>query len=295
MIMHFQTWDNGKYGQIWRVDDDDFSWKFTEIVNGCASDEDFEKSPIIASHFIGYCAGKLPEGEGDIYTPFFTYYYNIRMERYRKKHKGDISLIRDPQRLEKQFLQEHINEEKQGFETSKALSDYNHELYVDCLNLYYGYMAFLEEKWPFQFVFHEYTSPKVFSWREFDKVSVDFQNTEIYLDRVVELSLGRVFPVKGGGYLITDEDKEQIKTVYGATCKMDNVFFIYYNTTDRKRVAEAVYDIFMLDMAQRKFHNPTEKQLALEHAKRWISGFLNKTEPVQSIDFDIIKHQLKRE
>ncbi len=293
MLLSFYIYDNGKEGRIWPVDDADYTLKYTDWNNGIIRDEDWENSPIIASHFIGYCYENKPQGDGDIYTPFFTYYYKERLQRFTQKHIDDISLIRDSKRLEKQFLKEHIIEEMQKFEASRALSEYTRKVYIACVNLYYGYMAFLEEKWSWQFVFHQYTAPRAFSWREFDKISVDFQNTELYLDRAVELSLGRVFPVKDGGHLMTNEDKEQMKAVYGETCEMDNVFFIYFNTTDKKRVAEAVYDAFILDMEQRQFCNPTEKKLALEHAKRWISNIEDKTEHEKTIVTDIIKRQLK--
>lgn len=44
MIMRFQTWDNGKYGRIWRVDDNDYSWKYTDWNNGLIRDEDWDNS-----------------------------------------------------------------------------------------------------------------------------------------------------------------------------------------------------------------------------------------------------------
>ena len=292
MIMHFQTWDNGKYGRIWPAVGDDYSWKFTEIVNGCARDEDFENSPVIASHFIGYCINNEPSGDGDIYTPFFSRYYQERLEHYRKMCLHDIKLVRNPKELEKRFLAAHIEEERRMFEASQTLFDYYQRIRSNYTLLYFGYMDFLNEKMPRYYVFREYQRPRIFQWREFDKVSVDCRSTDAYLDQVLSLNLGRVFvPYNYGGITTTDADLEQIKSVYGASENPQNLFYIFVNPTDKKSVARAIYDDFRLDMESRGWHNQAEKKLALEHAERWWEGI--EAQPDNMGNIDIIRQQLR--
>ena len=292
MIMHFQTWDNGKYGRIWPAVGDDYSWKFTEIVNGCARDEDFENSPVIASHFIGYCINNEPSGDGDIYTRFFSRYYQERLEHYRKMCLHDIKLVRNPKELEKRFLAAHIEEERRMFEASQTLFDYYQRIRSNYTLLYFGYMDFLNEKMPRYYVFREYQRPRIFRWREFDKVSVDCRFTDAYLDQVLSLNLGRVFvPYNYGGITTTDADLEQIKSVYGASENPQNLFYIFVNPTDKKSVARAIYDDFRLDMESRVWHNQAEKKLALEHAERWWEGI--EAQPDNMGNIDIIRQQLR--
>ena len=292
MIMHFQTWDNGKYGRIWPAVGDDYSWKFTEIVNGCARDEDFENSPVIASHFIGYCINNEPSGDGDIYTRFFSRYYQERLEHYRKMCLHDIKLVRNPKELEKRFLAAHIEEERRMFEASQTLFDYYQRIRSNYTLLYFGYMDFLNEKMPRYYVFREYQRPRIFQWREFDKVSVDCRSTDAYLDQVLSLNLGRVFvPYNYGGITTTDADLEQIKSVYGASENPQNLFYIFVNPTDKKSVARAIYDDFRLDMESRGWHNQAEKKLALEHAERWWEVI--EAQPDNMGNIDIIRQQLR--
>jgi hypothetical protein len=294
MVMHFQTWDNGKYGRIWAVDDDDYSWKFTEIVNGCASEEDFQKSPVIASHFIGYCINNEPKGDGDIYTPFYTYYYKERLEIFRKKHKDDIGLIRDAKRLETLFLNEHAKEEQQAYEDSRILFEFDASKENAYSLLYYGYMDYLREKTPRYFVFKEIPIPQVFPWREFDKIAVmGYRVTELCLDQVLEWSLGRVFTsdIVLRGISPKAEDMEQIKVLYGNLVKPYEVNYIRFNTTDKKNMAQSIYDNLRLDMKQRQFNNDMELQLVIEHAERWFNRIVETAEQKQNID--VVKHQLE--
>lgn len=294
MVMHFQTWDNGKYGRIWAVDDDDYSWKFTEIINGCASEEDFQKSPIIASHFIGYCINNEPKGEGDIYTPFYTYYYNRRLEVFRKQHKDDIGLIRDEKRLESLFLNEHAKEERQAFEDSRVLFEFNASKQNAYSLLYYGYIDYLREKMPRYFVFKETPFPQVFPWREFDKIAVmGCEVTELCLNQVLDWSLGRIFAadIVNGGYPPEAKDLEQIKAVYGDQVKPFEISYIRFNTTDKKKMAQSIYDKLRLDMKQRRFNNDMELQLIIEHAERWFNGIVETAEQKQNVG--VIKRQLE--
>ncbi len=293
--MHFQTWNNGKYGRIWPVDDDVYSWKFTEIVNGCASEEDFQNSPVIASHFIGYCINNEPKGEGDIYTPFYTYYYNRCLERYRKKHNDDISLIRDAKRLEKEFLNEHFKEERQAYKDSEVLFKFDESKENYYAKLYHGYMCFLREKEPYlYFVFKEEPAPVAFRWDEYRLISVSgHRDMESHLNQVLDWSLGRiVVPLSfiNGGYSPTEEDMEQIKMVYGDSANPFEVYYIYINPTDKKTVAQEVYDSFRQNMEHLQFHSMTERQLVMEHAERWYQSFSEAKE--QSFDTEIVKRQL---
>ena len=293
MVMRFQTWDNGKYGRIWAVNDDDYSRKFTEIINGCASEEDFQNSPVIASHFIGYCINNEPKGDGDFYTPFFTTYYNERLEKFRKKHKDDIRLIRDAKRLEALFLNEHFEEESQAFKKSEVLFDYDSCKAKPFLGYYYAYLDFLREKMPRYFVFKETPFPQVFQWREFDKIAVmGYAVTELCLNQVLDWSLGRVFAsdIILRGVTPTAEDKVQIKVVYGDTVKPSEISYIRFNTTDKKKMAQSIYDKLRLDMKQRQFNNSTELQLILEHAERWFNGIVETGE--QRLDIEVVKRQL---
>ena len=294
MIMHFQTWDNGKYGQIWAVDDDNYSWKFTEIVNGCASEEDFQNSPVIASHFIGYCINNEPKGDGDIYTPFFTYYYKVCLEKFRKKHIDDIELVRDQKRLEQLFLNEHFEEERHAFEDSEVLFEFDSSKEKILPLLYYAYRDFLREKMPRYFVFREKLIPEVFPWREFDKiVMMGHAYTEVFLNNVLDLSLGRVFAsdIINGRYIPEAEDMEQIKAAYGDSAKPCEVNYIRFNTSDKRKMAEAIYDAFRIDMEQRQFISPKEEELVMEHAERWIKSIPMDSE--KSRDFKTIKRQLQ--
>lgn len=292
--MHFQTWDNGKYGQIWAVDDDNYSWKFTEIVNGCASEEDFQNSPVIASHFIGYCINNEPKGDGDIYTPFFTYYYKVCLEKFRKKHIDDIELVRDQKRLEQLFLNEHFEEERHAFEDSEVLFEFDSSKEKKLPLLYYAYRDFLREKMPRYFVFREKLIPEVFPWREFDKiVMMGHAYTEVFLNNVLDLSLGRVFAsdIINGRYIPEAEDMEQIKAAYGDSAKPCEVNYIRFNTSDKRKMAEAIYDAFRIDMEQRQFISPKEEELVMEHAERWIKSIPMDSE--KSRDFKTIKRQLQ--
>ena len=294
MTMHFQTWDNGKYGRIWAVGDDDYSWKFTEIINGCASEEDFEKSPVIASHFIGYCINNEPKGEGDIYTPFFTLYYNKRLEIFRQKHIKDISLIRDSKRLESLFLNEHFIEERQAFEDSDVLYEFDSSKENSLPLLYYAYRDFLREKMPRYFVFCEKLIPQVFPWREFDKIAMmGYAFTEVLLDKVLDLSLGRVFAsdIINGRCIPEAEEVEQIKATYGDSASPCEVNYIRFNTSDKRKMAEAIYDAFLIDMEQRQFISPKEEELVMEHAKRWLEGIPKNSESKR--DVKTIKRQLE--
>lgn len=294
MVMHIQTWDNGKYGRIWAVDDDDYSWKFTEIVNGCASEEDFQKSPVIASHFIGYCINNEPKGEGDIYTPFYTYYYNKRLEKFRKKHKDDIGLIRDAKRLEVFFLNEHAKEESRAYEDSMVLFGFDRSRVNTYMSLYFGYIDFLREKMPRYFVFKEILNPKVYSWREFDKIAaMGYSVTEFCLNQVLDWSLGRIFAadIINGGYPPEAEDMEQIKAVYGDQVKPYEISYIRINTTNKKKMAQAIYDKLRLDMKERKFYNDMELQLVFEHAERWFNGVEETAEQKQNVG--LVKRQLE--
>lgn len=292
--MHFQTWNNGKYGRIWPVDDDVYSWKFTEIVNGCASEEDFQTSPVIASHFIGYCINNEPKGEGDIYTPFYTYYYNRCLETFRKQHKDDIKLIRDAKRLESLFLNEHAKEERQAFEDSKVLFEFDESKENAYSLLFFGYMDYLKEKMPRYFVFKEILVPQVFFWREFDKIAVmGFGVTELCLDQVLEWSLGRVFAsdIILNGFSPKAEDMEQIKALYGDLVKPYEVSYIRFNTADKKKMAQYIYDKLRLDMKQRQFNNDMELQLIIEHAERWFNRIVENSEQKQNVD--VYKRQLE--
>lgn len=294
MIMRFQTWDNGKYGRIWRVDDNDYSWKYTDWNNGVIRDEDWDNSPVVASHFIGYCASKQPEGEGDVYTPFYTYYYNERLEIYRKKHKADIGLIRDAKRLEALFLNEHAKEERQAFEDSNVLFEFDASLENAYTSLYYGYMDYLREKMPRYFVFKEILIPHVFEWREFDKIAaMGCGVTELCLNQVLDWSLGRVYAadIINRGYSPQEEDMEQIKMVYGDMVKPYEINYIRINTTDKKKMAQTIYDKLRLDMQQRQFNNDIELQLVLEHAERWFNGIVENEEQKQNVE--LVKRQLE--
>jgi len=294
MVMHIQTWDNGKYGRIWAVDDDDYSWKFTEIVNGCASEEDFQKSPVIASHFIGYCINNEPRGEGDIYTPFYTYYYNKRLEKFRKKHKDEIGLIRDAKRLEVLFLNEHANEERRAYEDSNVYFEFDKSKRNEYTLLYYGYIDYLREKMPRYFVFKEILLPHVFEWREFDKIAtMGCGVTELCLNQVLDWSLGRIYAadIINRGYAPEVEDMEQIKAVYGDLVKPYEINYIRINTTDKKKMAQSIYDKLRLDMKQRQFNNDMELQLVLEHAERWFNGIVETAEQKQNVG--LVKRQLE--
>ena len=294
MVMHFQTWDNGKYGRIWAVDDGDYSWKFTEIVDGCASEEDFEKSPVIASHFIGYCINNDPKGAGDIYTPFYTYYYNERLEKFRKKHINDIGLIRNPKRLESLFFNEHTKEEQQAYEESKGLFEFDASKEKVYTSLYYGYMDYLQERIPRYFVFKEISFPQVFPWREFDKIAaMGCGVTELCLNQVLDWSLGRVFAtdILLRGFSPKAEDMEQLKALYGDLVKPYDINYIRINTTDKKRLAQSIYDKLRLDMKQRRFNNQMELELIIEHAERWFNGILGSAEQKQNVG--VVKRQLE--
>lgn len=292
--MHFQTWNNGKYGRIWPVDDDDYSWKFTEIINGCASEEDFEKSPIIASHFIGYCINNEPKGEGDIYTPFFTLYYNKRLEIFRKNHIDDIELVRDQKKLEKWFWTIHIMEECKAFEASQLLFEFDSSRTNLYTKLFDGYMNYLKEKRPIYFVFREKKNPEVFFSLIFDFIAeMGYEYTEVSLDKVLDLSLGRIFAadIINGGYSPKAEDVEQVKAVYGDSVNPDEVYYIHFNTSNKKKMAQAVCYRFRKYLGENRFVSETEKGLILERAIQWNHDIQEEAE--QMPNSEIIKHQLE--
>lgn len=294
MVMHFQTWDNGKYGRIWAVDDGNYSWKFTEIIDGCASEEDFQKSPVIASHFIGYCINNEPKGDGDIYTPFFTYYYNERLEKFRKKRIDDIELVRDQKRLEKWFWTIHIMEECRAFEASQLLFEFDASKTVLYTKLFDGYMNYLKEKRPLYFVFREKKIPEVFSSLMFDVIAeMGYEYTEVSLDKVLDLSLGRIFAadIINGGYSPKAEDMEQVKAVYGDSVNPDEVYYIRFNSANKKKIAQAVCDRFRKYMGENRFVSETEKDLILDHAKQWNKDIQENA--VEAPNVEIIRHQLE--
>ncbi len=293
MVMRFQTWDNGKYGRIWRVDDNDYSWKYTDWNNGLIRDEDWDNSPVIASHFIGYCINNEPKGDGDIYTPFYTYYYNERLEIYRKKHIDDIELIRDQKRLEKWFWRIHIMEESQSFEASQLLFEFDTSKASLYTKLFDGYMHYLKEKRPVYFVFREKKIPEVFKSMEFNVIAeMGYSYTELCLDKVLELSLGRIFAVDiiNGGYAPKAEDVEQVKAVYGDSVNPDEVYYIRFNTTDKKKMAQAIYDKFRQYLGEKRFANVTDKDLILEHASRWFKSIPDAEKMPNVV---VIKRQLE--
>lgn len=294
MVMRFQTWDNGKYGRIWRVDDDDYSWKYTDWNNGLIRDEDWDNSPVIASHFIGYCINNEPKGDGDIYTPFFTYYYKVCLEKYRKKHIDDIELIRDQKKLEKWFWTIHVREECVAYEASKLLFEFDTSKASYYTKLFDGYMNYLKEKRPLYFVFREKKIPEVFSSLIFDYIAEKgFSYTEEGLDKVLDLSLGRIFAadIINGGYAPTAEDVEQVKAVYGDSVNPDEVYYIRFNSASKKKIAQAVCDWFRKYMGENRFVSVTEKDLILEHTIQWNKDIQENVEERSNVE--IIRHQLE--
>lgn len=149
-----------------------------------------------------------------------------------------------------------------------------------------------KEKMPQYYVFREYEKPRVYPWKEFDKISVDCRFTEDYLEQVLTLNLGRVFvPQSYGGIETTKADLEQIKAIYGASDNPENLVYIFVNPTDKKSVARAIYDDFRLDMGRRLWNNQAEKELALEHGKNWIDGIVNQPDEMNGIV--IVRQQLR--
>lgn len=282
-MMQIQKWDNGKRGCFCAIDDDDYSLKFIAKDKGDnITDEDLEKSPVVASHFIGYCFTKLPKGKGNDYTKFYTYYYKERLKRFRKKHKAEIEHIGDPHKSEIAFINEHLKEESQAFKDSEVLFEFDTNKEKVFSRLYFEYRNLLRKKLPLYFVFKEDPVPAVFKWKEFDLIAASgFQTTEIYLNQVFDWSLGRVAVSSfiNGGYAPKKEDEEQIKAVYGDWVKPFEVYYVLINTTDTKKLAKAIYYEFIADISERQFVNETVKKIYFTYGEQWLDKVCSLKQP----------------
>lgn len=141
-LIRLETWENKRYGRIFRVNDDNYSWRFEEVINGNAAGEED-----VARLFVGYCINNQPTGIGDIYTPFFEKYYIERLQRYQNNHINDIELVMNQSRLESLFAKEHIIEEQNGYNNSKHLFEFINKSEAQRYeNLYKAYMQWLRNK-----------------------------------------------------------------------------------------------------------------------------------------------------
>ena len=104
--------------------------------------------------------------------------------------------------------------------------------------------------------------------------------------------MGRIFAVDiiNGGYAPKAEDVEQVKAVYGDSVNPDEVYYIRFNTTDKKKMAQAIYDKFRQYLREKRFANVTDKDLILEHASRWFKSIPDAEKMPNVV---VIKRQLE--
>ena len=129
-------WENGKYGRIQSLDEDKNCLYFIEYPIKAVHDPQMVAAGIIAFRFISSC---------DSIKDIFEEYYNLMLERYKKRHALDADAWN--KYFEVSFLQEHKESERERVRLSETIFPFvdNDEI-SEIKSIAENYFVFLNTK-----------------------------------------------------------------------------------------------------------------------------------------------------